>query len=228
MSYEDETKIAYRDKTKAEGYKEQYTKGFKWARFTMWRVQCQLKRALQTCGLNPFNLILDIPCGTGVSAITLRSFCSGSVAADISLEMIDLAEEYMNNDNCIGFVNADIITVPFKKQTFDCIVLLGLMHRVPSNIRQQVLREMASKTKKFLIVSYAVDNFSQRLKQRLMRQIWPTHKPALCPCSISDIEKEIESNNLIIRRAFSVMRFMSAQKILLLETLGDRNTARKN
>ena len=37
VDYEQDTRNAYRNKEKAKAYLEQYTRGTKWARFTMWR-----------------------------------------------------------------------------------------------------------------------------------------------------------------------------------------------
>ena len=65
MNYIKDTKEAYKNNNKAKAYKEQYTKGFKWARFTMWRQKKILKSHFSKSEYNEDQNILDIPCGTG-------------------------------------------------------------------------------------------------------------------------------------------------------------------
>ena len=65
MSYELDTREAYRNKTKANAYKNQYITGFKWARFTMWKQKTIINSFLKICQLNSDDNLLDIPCGAG-------------------------------------------------------------------------------------------------------------------------------------------------------------------
>ena len=46
MDYLEDTKNAYKKELKAKKYQEQYTRGFKWARFTMWRQKVIIKRII--------------------------------------------------------------------------------------------------------------------------------------------------------------------------------------
>ena len=65
MSYEKDTKNAYRNQEKANAYKNQYIEGFKWARFTMWRQKKIIKTLIHNCSFKETDSILDAPCGAG-------------------------------------------------------------------------------------------------------------------------------------------------------------------
>ncbi len=217
VNYEKETRSAYRNPVKAKAYKEQYTRGIKWARFTIWRGQVILRKALKICNLTESDQILDIPCGTGVSAHTLSKISFVIIASDISREMMNLAREDYQSRNFKGFIQADITKPPFNKQTFACIVMLGFMHRAPADIRAQTLAEMASLSKKFLIVSYAVDSLFQRLKQQMIKMARPTHRPAPSPVPLRDIFKEFHSHGFIVRKKFNIVWLLCSHSIFLLE-----------
>ena len=86
MDYITDTKNAYKGKIKAEEYQDQYTKGFKWARFTMWRQKLLIKRFVNKCKFTKNDNILDIPCGAGFIGKILCKTPASITASDISSE----------------------------------------------------------------------------------------------------------------------------------------------
>ena len=98
MDYEQDTRNAYRNKEKAKAYLEQYTRGTKWARFTMWRKRLLVGRILDHCDLTATDRVLDIPCGTGVISKILSNNPASVIGSDISLEMMDLARSELGKD----------------------------------------------------------------------------------------------------------------------------------
>lgn len=216
-SYEKITRTAYQKTSVAEAYKKQYTHGLKWARLTMWVEQKIVCRALEMCALSESENILDLPCGTGVSANSLINFPAKVFAADISQEMMKCAAEDYRSKNFKGFVQADITKIPFKKRSFSCIVLFGLMHRIPQDIRAIALRETASLTKKFIIVNYSVDSPVQKIKRILLKFLKPGYVPAPSSATLRRIYKEIENQNLTIKKAFWIIPFFSSQRVFFLE-----------
>ena len=217
MDYEKETRLAYRDPSRARSYKKHHTKGITWARFTMWRERLCVAKALRKCNLTETDKILDIPCGTGILANVLSKFPVSIIASDISREMMNLARSEYAGKNFYGFIQGDITMTPFKSDTFTCVIILGFMHRAPADIREQTLREITSISKRFIIVSYSVDSLLQRLKQSLIKNIKPSYKPAPSPATFRDIIEELNSHNLIIRKIFKVVTFLSAEVVFLLE-----------
>lgn len=217
INYEKETRLAYRNASKAKSYKEQLSERITWAHFTMWRERQCVEKALQKCNLNNNSRILDTPCGTGILANVLNRFPASIVACDIAREMMALAKGEYRKSLFKGFIQADIIKMPFKSEAYDCVIVLGFMHRVPFSIRARTLKEVTSLSKKFIIVSYSIDSTSQRLKHWLLKKIWTFYKAAPSLAPLRDIFKEFDSCGLIVRKMFRVVFFLSAEMIFLLE-----------
>ena len=89
MTYEKDTRNAYRNEVKANAYKNQYIQGAKWARFTMWKQKRIITKFLDACNLESDHTVLDIPCGTGYIGSVLAKYEASVIASDISEEMMD-------------------------------------------------------------------------------------------------------------------------------------------
>lgn len=217
MDYEKDTRLAYKDRQKAKAYKNLQTVDKSWGRFASWREKLCVKKALHKCSLDKDEKILDIPCGTGILASVFRGFSGLIVAGDISREMMDLAREDFQMPNFLGFIQADITQAPFKKEIFSCIITVGLMHRIPENIRKDILQEIFSLSKKFIIVSYSLDSVSQRIKHWFLKKFQPGHKPAPSPASLKNIFDELSIYPLNIREIYYPIPFLSSQVVFYLE-----------
>lgn len=217
MDYEQETRLAYTSELRAKAYKEQYTKGMKWARLTMRRERIFIEKTLRQCNLKKTDRILDIPCGTGTLAGILSKFPSRIVAVDISREMMELAHEEYWGEHFNGFIQADISKTPFRERAFACVIAIGFLHRVPADIRRLILKEIISLSKRFIIISYSIDSSSQRLKQWIIKKIRPTHRSAPSPLPLSDIVEELSHNGIMIKKVFHLAYFLSSEVVLLLE-----------
>lgn len=110
----------------------------------MWRERAIVRKVLKRIGLTKGDRVLDIPCGTGVLGETLGKFLCNVVASDISREMIDLAREDYENSNFGGFVQADVTKMSFRKGTFKCVITIGLIHRLPEDIRGRLWQPLPS------------------------------------------------------------------------------------
>ena len=106
MTYETETKNAYRNETKANAYKDQYVTGFKWARFTMWKQKRIIRDFLRLCDFSDRDKLLDVPCGAGYIGDILSEIKAQVVASDISFEMMELAENEYPGSNFQGFLQS--------------------------------------------------------------------------------------------------------------------------
>jgi len=217
MDYINDTREAFRSSMKAKTYKEQYTRGTKWARFTMWRIRRCVKKALDECNLTNEDSLLDIPCGTGLLLKVFHKYPSSFYGADISLEMMSYAREEDFSTNSLAFTQCDITHPPFKENTFNCVLTIGLMHRVPSKIKRKILTKINSLSNKYVIVSYSLDSPTQRVKQWLLKKIFPNHIPAPAPDSLQNIITSFEANNLIVKKKYRYVYFFCAQNLFLLE-----------
>jgi len=215
MSYEVDTKNAYRNKVKAKAYQDQYIKGAKWARFTMWRQKYLIEKLLDLCNLKNDDIILDIPCGTGYIGDILSHNKATIVASDISLEMIELAKSEYYSENFYGFVQADIAKSPFPDKSFKCLVVLALMHRLPEEVRVDVLSEIERISSKYVIISYSIESLGQRLKQWVLMKTKRGYIPAPASIPLEVIHKELTAVGLKILKMNHIIYFLSAKVVFL-------------
>jgi ubiquinone/menaquinone biosynthesis C-methylase UbiE len=221
--YEKDTRQAYRNVEKAQLYRSYQSQDLSWGRVTSWRRRLIVHKALASCDLSPQDKILDIPCGTGIIGDILQQFPNPVVGADISTEMMELARSEYAFSHFLGFVQADITQTSFQPGDFACIFILGLMHRLPANIRGKVLAEIATLKPQYLIISYSLDSPCQRLKQRLIKKLKPSHIPAPVPAAYPEIIQEVNTAGFKVRRTYQVVPLLSAEIILILEKKKLRN-----
>jgi ubiquinone/menaquinone biosynthesis C-methylase UbiE len=217
MNYEKDTKEAYRNEVKAKSYQDQYIKGVKWARFTMWKQKRLMKKMLQACDLKATDKVLDIPCGTGYIGELLDKTQVDIFASDISFEMMALARGMYQSETFRGFVQCDITENPFPAEFFDCVIVLALMHRLPQDVRLNVLNEVIKLSKRFVIVSYSIESPLQRFKQWLLKNIQPSHIPAPSSLPLQDIVQELATQGTVIKKKYHVVYLLSAKIVFLLE-----------
>lgn len=217
MDYARDTLNAYRSTERAAEYKRYHTTDWTWGRFVTWVEQRALARELSRYRWTPTDRLLDIPCGTGILGKLLHRFPFQIVASDISAEMMTAAREEYPSERLTDCVQADITDTPFPRRSFDCIVTLGFLHRVPSEIKRATLREMAALSRRVVIITCSVDTPLQRVKHALLSRIKGDHVPAPCPVPLPEIISECESHGFRVARAFMVVPLLSAHAMLVLE-----------
>lgn len=92
--------------------------------------------------------ILDLGCGTGVITADIASSTDGEViGVDINSENLQYAQEVAGD---VTLINADILDLPFKDNTFDLVVFCVVLTHI--NQQQKAVNEMARVTQKNGIV----------------------------------------------------------------------------
>ena len=215
--YKNETLNAYRTRQRAEEYKGYHTTVWSWARISTWREQRLLARELSRYSWSADDRLLDIPCGTGILGKLLHSFPFQIMASDISPEMMELARGEYPSDRLIDCVQADITNTGFPRESFDCIVVLGFLHRVPPDIKRAALVEIAALSRRVVVVTSSVDSPLQRLKKNVLSIFWRNYTPAPCSAPLKEIIKVCEDAGLRIVRSVMVFPFFSAEAMLVLE-----------
>jgi SAM-dependent methyltransferase len=216
-NYETDTLKAYRSRQRATEYKRYHTTAWNWARISTWREQWLLSRELSRYSWSADDRILDIPCGTGILGKLFYSFPFQIVASDISLEMMELAREEYPADRLIDCVQSDITRTGFPPNSFDCVVVLGFLHRVPRDIKRAALREVSALTKRVVIITCSVDSSLQRLKRKFLAIVKGSNLPAPCPAPLREIIVVCEAAGLKVVRSSMVVPFLSAEAMLVLE-----------
>ena len=215
--YEARTRDAYKTGRRAEEYKRYHTKSWNWSRISTWREQRVLRRELSRYVWTATDRLLDIPCGTGILGKLLHSFPFQIVASDISTEMMALATPEYPAGRQLECVCADITRTPFERNSFDCVVVLGFLHRVPIEIKRSALCEIFSLTRRVAIITCSVDSPMQRIKKRVLSLIKKRHVPAPCPLPLREIVKECQAAGFRVNRTFMVIPLFSSEAMFVLE-----------
>jgi SAM-dependent methyltransferase len=215
-NYEHATREAYRSPERAASYKRYHTEAWSWARAATWLEQRAIRRLLAYRAWQSGEVILDIPCGTGILGATLRTLPVHVVASDISPAMMALARGEYPEERFRGFVQADITAVPFADARFDGVLALGFLHRVPAHVRRGALAEIRRVCHRLALVSFSLTSPVQRLKQRTLRSIRARHVPAPCAIARAQAELEIRAAGFHILRRVSVAPLLSAESLYLL------------
>lgn len=215
--YETQTLNAYRSGERAAEYKRYQTKDWNWSRFSTWREQRILARELSRYSWSARDLLLDMPCGTGISGRLLHSFPLRIVAGDISLEMMKLAGDEYPADRLIGMAQTDITKTGFTRGAFACIMVIGFLHRVPEDIKRAALDEISNLTSRVAVITCSVDSPLQRIKKKVLAIIRRKHVPAPCPVSLKELVAECEIAGFKVIRSFMVVPFLSSEAMLVLE-----------
>jgi len=128
--------------------------------------------------------LLDIPCGTG--RITQYLIANGYqvVGADVSMEMMRVAQDKVGKLNSFGgFLQLDASQMNFKDKSFDCVVCVRFMGHIPKDVRIQILKEF-QRVSHYILIEYSISsrwvNAQRRINHFLktrsfLAKKWPWH-----------------------------------------------------
>ncbi len=213
--YERDTRHAYQTRARAMSYRDYQQRDWSWGRLSTVMEQRALRRMMRPL-LHPDDLVLDMPCGTGILAPLLTAARARVVAADISTEMMALAlETYAAT--CVAHAQADITALPFRSGSIDTVMTIGFMHRVPPGVRRAALQEIARVSRRFAIVSFSLDSPLQRVKHAVLRAVTSRHVPAPSPAHGGQVEAEIRAAGCRVAARVAILPWLSAEWLYLIE-----------
>jgi len=214
--YERDTKHAYRNAERAAEYKHFHTRALSWARVATAREQRALRRILGRIQWQNGDVLLDVPCGSGIAAALLNELDVDVVAADISREMMEQSRGEYREDRFRGYVQADITVMPIAARAIRAVLSLGFLHRVPLEVKRSALAAMAALEADVFVVTASVDSPVQRVKHRLLGAVRRGHVPAPAPMSLAALDREFRRAGLEIVERVAVIPLLSADTIFVL------------
>lgn len=222
--YREATREGYQSPEVAEKYRRYHTEGLSWKRITMCRQRAIVARLL---GSQRYKLaqadgiILDAPCGTGLLGPAFATLDAKVVAADISMSMLAHARADYVPETTAGFCCFDITQMPFAALQIDGVVVLGLFHRLPKNIRLAVLGEITRVTRRWLIASFTKDNWVQRSKRSALRALFPSYRAAPFPWRLDELIEEVSEHGFELRLSRETVPLLSSEVVCLFERKRD-------
>jgi len=215
-------RLRYQERQVARRYHEGYSKRLSLKNYRMKLVaerERSIVRSILEDQLDDVKSLLDIPCGGGKISAIIQGEGDGFAVfgADVSSVMLRIAREsFLSMSGFCGLTQADATEIPFRSGSFDCVVCLRLMHRLPTEIRQKILFELARVTKRYVVISYGVSGVIDRLRRFCMKRnpkapyYMATEKGAL---------QEIGWGGLRICSSWGVIPYLYYERIFVLEKL---------
>jgi SAM-dependent methyltransferase len=203
FDYERDTRKGYLDKDVAAGYFADYGQSWGWKnlrfKFVAWREQKTVEALLRL--VNP-RVVVDIPTGTGKLASTYVKLGVSVIACDISPAMVEIAKTTFREAGCkqVEFIVSDLESAYEKTGSrADTVVCLRLMHRVPLNSWNPLLRALRDIAPS-CVVSFGVDNWYESLRQKLRRLILGGPAESLCYQKLAVIETSLGEHFTIVAK----------------------------
>lgn len=170
----------------------------------------------------PNSTLLDIPTGTGKLAPVFKKIDANVMACDISKQMLDIAK--MEFDKC-GLNQADFKVCDAEKinetlnQKFDVAVCLRLLHRVPDQVKENILKEL-SEVANHCIVSVGIETGFHKIRRIIREKLLGGDVRDHCFSNQNEILNLLLQHFEIINSK-SIFPLVSQEKIYLLKPLKD-------
>ena len=125
-------------------------------------------------GVNSTNRVIDVGTGTGNLAIEFAKYAGEVVGVDISPEMLKVAASKSTKGK-IKFVLMDTTELQFADKSFDIASISTVLHEMPKDVREKVLKEIIRVTKeKIVIVDYVLPKNS--IIRTICKKIIPVYE----------------------------------------------------
>ena len=222
--YERLTLLRYQDRAVARHYHSEYTGPWTLTTLPARVVAMRERRIIDQAMSNgfdhaapPVRKVLDLPCGAGKLAVVFARHPFSVIAADISHEMMALAEgEYRKAPGFTGFVRADAAATGFEDAQFDAVVCLRLLHRVPDAVRAAILVELSRICRRYVVLSAGLTGPLQELRRALRRRITGASTVPY-PVTRAVLTSQLSHAGLTPLRWAPVLPVLSSEWIVLCE-----------
>lgn len=205
FDYERNTRGFYQNDDTARRYHDMFMSPKGWRNLPSRVVARRERRAIENMLARvPHRTALDLPAGTGKLAGIFAALGTRVVASDISSSMLKLAEAEYSRAGCKGAVfqvedATDLAN--FRDGSFDVVVCLRLMHRVPAALRKRMLREFA-RVAPHAIVSFGIENGFHRARREVRAAVFGGSRDTLCFCSVEQARDELSPDFDILRQVW--------------------------
>lgn len=214
FNYDRDTRSFYRNRRVAREYHETFAQPTGWEGLRFRFIAARERRVVaKLLARVPHGTVLDIPTGTGKMAQVFAEAESNVTACDVSPAMLEIAEKTYEE---LGHEEVSFSVVDLEEAarvldaTFDVTVCVRLMHRVPAQVKRNMLRQIAALSR-FAIVTFAVENSYHNLRRSVRRFFFGGEDVGLdTRPSRGELEQLIQQSHRIVERR-PVARGLSAE-----------------
>ena len=216
-NYVSETRESYRDLDRARCYRDYYSRGLSWMRLVMNVERRLVGRWLRARRYDAQARLLDLPCGTGLLGGELRALGAKVAAGDIAGEMMALAREEYAWPAFMGFFRGDVLQLPFPDSSYECVITLGLLHRMPADLRARAIREICRVSRRDVVVSFSIASVFARIKRRILEHMPIAYGAAPAPAHEEEILACFTHEGFVPIRRRATIPVLSSDTLLFFE-----------
>ncbi len=200
----------------AEAYDEKRFSGFK-GKLYQWLQKRNIVKALST--LPPKAKVLDVPCGTGRVTEVMAGMGFVVTAGDLSVHMLEVARRKLKNSaNVSSFDKVDAERLKYKDNSFDCVTSIKLMHLLPQEVQDRVLKNIARVSRDLIVVTYAYKGWSSWIKQYVfMKRFYKVNPSSGHARTIQELEGVFGAMGLKVHARLFTFRLFSEEVLYVLK-----------
>jgi len=163
-------------------------------------------------------IILDIPCGYGRFSDLLSNYSTELVSADLNIYALNLIRDDHRHIYSLSFfeyVNSDILSLPFKCDTFDLVFCFRLLqHFKGFDTVKITLRELIRVSRRYVLFSIYIENPLHRI-MRIARDF----DMNIFMISKDRLRSILQELNVRIIYAKRILPYFHANTIILVEKI---------
>jgi SAM-dependent methyltransferase len=164
---------------------------------------------------------LDIASGTGryVELLLNHGYQVGGV--DISKEMLSFAERRVGgNPNLLFLQQCDAETLPFPDHQYDLVTCIRLYHRVPSENRHRMLREVKRVGRGKAILFFGMTNSWLQFRRAIRSRIISGRPSNPYPVTRTQLVGELEAEGFTLQDSAWVLPLLADGLVVLVTWQG--------
>lgn len=216
-----EAKDFYQNMDSAGSYAAQYHRPLSLsslrARIFGWREKQVFLRMLGQLDFKPGDQVLDIATGTGRYAEILLSHGYRVGGVDISKEMLSFAGRRIgNHPNLLFLEQGDAEKLPFSDNQFELITCIRLYHRIPSEIRLNMLKEVKRIGKGEAILFFGMTNPWLQYRRTLRSKVITGRHSNPYPVTQTQLASDLEALRFTIQDSAWVLPLLADGLITLV------------
>jgi ubiquinone/menaquinone biosynthesis C-methylase UbiE len=181
----------------------------------------QEKRIIRECfhDLARDTIILDMPCGTGRLAEALLESGLKVYGADISQEMLDVANERLSNYGARFATEViDALNLSGNERQFEAALCARVLMHFPLETQIRFLRGVASITTKRIVINHSLNTPYQRFR-RWVKTLLGHQQSAGYPVSNSEIKRLLSESGLVEVKRRRINALVSEAVYILAEKM---------
>ena len=167
--------------------------------------------------LPPHASLLDVPCGTGRIAKVLMDWGFRVTAADISQEMIQVAQSRIADvGGQLPASRGSADALPFANESFDAVLSIRFLPHISAEPRRLMLREMARVSRRWVFFSNSFSSAWYKSRRAVKRHLGH-QAPTRYPVTENDLTEDLRLAGLKETARFWTFRFVSEELLMLCE-----------